>query len=326
MAASKDIGGGVFLSTLKQKNDERRRQSQVSLTARQSNATLISEDNDSVSSSMKKKTSSFFTRSFLSSSSSFSKGTKKNITTTLTQHATTTNIIATTTEVMQQSDSKNSGEEKISQIETKTELALIQTGQVSRSQEIIQEQQVTSPLIDHHEKEAKHRVDKQTANELTETIFREATSNGSVSHARPRRASTTIEARRSVSMVEQLEGRERTPSIATMDSVYKHTGRDARNFEMTNPLLNTDNSTANKKEIHITHSAAEVDADRVRRTSLYNSAPHVDQAILLERRNTRTGRSPSIDGHHIARQSASNASAIEKPDETNTLTEEETVQ
>jgi len=113
---------------------------------------------------------------------------------------------------------------------------------------------------------------------------------------RQRRASTTVENRRlSIHTVEQtveLYGRERAPSNTTVETMYARTGRTAPNFEMVNPM-HADQRPM-RRELSVTASQADLDVEKAKRASLYHAVSHVDQAILLERRNTRAGRSSSI--------------------------------
>ena len=287
-------GGGAFLSTLKEKNERQRAARDRATTAGSMQSTNLKKKSmfgSFFGGSTKKKSSN--SNSFLEAAREASQEPDPDQTNEIPN--TVDEVISTGitqdnhTGASIPSNDKNTVEEKAE--EKSSESKVIARILVKEKVESgIQQPEPLSPTP--------HVIRETSSMGILE---RETSHRGSTSHpTRQRRVSTTVESsgrRASISAVaEGTEGRERTYSEATMEEVYGRTGRDPRNFEMINPLLQGSSPYhQQRRTLSVSMSAAEVDAERTKRASLYNSAPHVDQVMLLERRNTRAGRSPSMD-------------------------------
>ena len=136
-----------------------------------------------------------------------------------------------------------------------------------------------------------------------EEHLRTVASDGAIENSdktpiRTRRVSTQVDVRRrSQSFINdqsQVQSRDRSTSQTTLDSVYGRLGKPSGandRFEMPNPLLGDYVQT--RKDIR--HSQKDIETEKQKFESLAQSASHVDQVYFLEKRNTRVGRTSSVD-------------------------------
>jgi hypothetical protein len=282
--ASSNNGGGAFLSALKEKNEKQR------LAKLQSKPSLPQQQRKSFFGSL-----SFFSSSGKKDGSFGAEGAKAAMEEASSEE-TTVRIEATAIET---------------RARTKASDTAVIVEQTSVSYQEIVARGPASPSTPRDANGGVREQSREAYSDSTHVIRGVASMSVIESETpsvapRQRRASTTVESSSSRRMSSEggpveiqhrdSQVRERTTSIATMSEVYGRAGRDPRMFEMSNPLLD-DASKGRRREHSVTATPADLEHDNKKRASLYQSASHhVDQTLLLERRNTRTGRSPSMDG------------------------------
>jgi len=315
--------GGVFLSALKEKNEVRRQQQQQLKTAQSTQR--IQAKQSALSLTNKKK--SFFGSFILSSKTSKSSSNDLHKLENAQQQQVTVETTTTTTTTTREDDETvvvrtertrsaratvnhhPMGEEKV---EVETSTVRIPSHDMRRNSHLNVSPSTSGDVVSASSTATATRIelveDKSSGVPATKLVVEETSIAVTTPPSRDfhhigersRRGSTTAVDKRLSSTTTYVREastdgstRDRTHSMATIDDVYGRLGKESnRGFEMTNPMLV---SAPPRRSLAATSSNNGPIMTEAKRTSLIQSAPHVDQVILLERRNTRAGRSGSID-------------------------------